>query len=306
MNRVLLLAIAALGVLVLSACRDSSTITVDGSSTVYPITEAAAEEFAKATHARINVAFSGTGGGFEKLCRGDIDAADASRPIKDSERQKCADNGITDIIELQVAIDALTVMVNSDNDFVDCLTIQELHHIFRRDGARRWSDVRPEWPDQTINRYFPGVDSGTFDFFVERVITHVDEDATHTGDGTASEDDNVLALGVGADSHAIGYFGFAYYKEAGTQVRAVALDDGDGCIEPTTETAAAGEYALARPLFVYTRERTLVERPAVLDFVRFYLDNAEQYVTEVGYIPLPADLREEQEQKIARYVLAAP
>ncbi len=202
------------------------------------------------------------------------------------------------MVEIQVAIDALTVMVNPSNEFADCMTVEELNLAFRGDGASTWSDVRTEWPDDTIAFYYPGTDSGTFDYFEEEVIEGVDEAAIHRGDGTASEDDNVLALGIENDEHAIGYFGFAYFQEAGEALRAVAVDGGEGCVGPSIEAAAAGTYPLSRPLFIYTRESSLREKPTLLEFVTFYLENSEALVLEVGYVPLPKELLDEQLAKI--------
>ena len=279
-------------------------IPIDGSSTVGPLTEAVAEEFAGvAPDVRIPVGISGTGGGFEKFCRGEIDISDASRPIKDEEVQACADGGIEDIVEIQVAIDALTVMVNPDNDFISCLTVQQLHDLFKTGGATKWSDLDPSYPDEDIVFYSPGTDSGTFDYFVEAVIEGVDENATHRSDGTPSEDDNVLALGIENDANAIGYFGFAYFQEAGQALNAVEVDGDGGCVAPSIETALAGDYVpLSRPLFIYTRASFLAERPEILDFVNFYLENATALVTDVGYVPMSEDLLAEQVAKIEPYL----
>ena len=279
------------------------SIRIDGSSTVYPISEAVAEEFQKKVDTRVNVGFSGTGGGFEKFCRGEIEVSDASRPIKPEELDACASDGITDVIEFQVAIDALTVMVNPDNDFVDCLTTQELFRLFSDTSVQKWSDIRPEWPSDNISLYHPGPDSGTFDYFVESVITKADENATHRGDGTASEDDNVLAVGIENDTNAIGYFGFAYYQEAGQNLTAVAIDGGNGCVEPSLENALNGTYTpLSRPLFIYTRESFLRDRLEITGFLNFYLENAETLVQEVGYVPLPEDLLQQQVAKLEPFL----
>lgn len=278
-------------------------IRIDGSSTVFPISEAVAEEFSKVAGTRVNVAFSGTGGGFEKFCRGETQISNASRPIKDSEREGCAADGIDDIVEFQVAIDALTVMVNPGNDFVTCMTVNELNQAFRGGGATRWSDIRPDWPAENVTFYYPGTDSGTFDYFLEAIIEGVDEASTHRGDGTASEDDNILARGIENDADAIGYFGFAYYQEAGQRLTAVAIDNGDGCVEPTFEHALDGSYApLSRPLFIYTRESFLRERPEVRGFIGFYLDELETLVAEVGYVTLPEALFREQQQKLTPFL----
>jgi phosphate transport system substrate-binding protein len=280
----------------------SGDIRVDGSSTVFPISEAMAEEFRSvAPGVRVNVAFSGTGGGFEKFCRGETEISNASRPIKDDEVQACAENGIEDLVELQIAIDALTVMVNPANDWVECMTVEELHQAFTT--AQRWSDIRPEWPEEPMITYYPGADSGTFDYFVETIIEGVDENAVHRGDGTASEDDNVLAQGIAGDRTSIGYFGFAYFLGAGPAIKPVSIDGGNGCVEPSFETALSGEYApLSRALFIYTSAELLQQRPEVLGFVQFYLDSIEELVPEVGYVSLPPDLLAEQQEKIAPYL----
>ena len=290
----------------------SGEINIDGSSTVYPISAAVAEEFdAVASDVRVNVAFSGTGGGFELFCEGDTEISDASRPIKSSgdpadpeEVEICAENGIDDIVELQVGIDALTVMVHPDNDFVDCLTVEQLNSIFKSGGVSNWSEVDPTFPDQPINLYYPGTDSGTFDYFVEAIIEGVDDTATHRGDGTSSEDDNILATGIEGDENAIGYFGFAYFQEAGSALKAVSVDEGDGCVAPSFEAALDGTYSpLSRPLFIYTREALLSDPDSpVLGFVKFYLDNTETLVPEVGYITLPEDLFGEQVAKIEPFL----
>jgi phosphate transport system substrate-binding protein len=282
----------------------SGDVRIDGSSTVYPITEAVAEEFATvASGVHANVAFSGTGGGFELFCRGEIPLSDASRPIKQAETDACAANNITDIIEFQVAIDALTVMVNSSNDFVDCLTTDQLFKLFSDTSVKKWSDIDPSWPSDGIKFYYPGTESGTFDYFVESIITKKDANATHRGDGTASEDDNVLAVGIENDDKAIGYFGFAYYQEAGSRLKAVAIDSGNGCVEPTFENAVNGSYTpLSRPLFIYTRESLLRDKPQLLGFVKFYLDNTPTLVPDVGYVTMPDALLQEQETKLAPFL----
>lgn len=281
----------------------SGQIRIDGSSTVFPISEAMAEEFSKVSDVRVNVAFSGTGGGFEKFCRGETQISDASRPIKDSEREACAANGIDDIVEIQVAIDALTVMVHPSNDWAQCMTVDELHQVFKAGGATRWSDIRPDWPDARLVTFYPGADSGTFDYFNEVIIEGVDKEATHRGDGTASEDDNVLAIGIEGDKNAIGYFGFAYYVGAGDTLKAVEIDGGNGCVEPSFENALSGAYTpLARPIFIYTTETLLRERPEVLGFIKFYIESLDEIVPQVGYVTMPADLTQQQLAKIEPFL----
>ena len=272
----------------------SGDITVDGSSTVFPITEAVAEEFGTLTEGNVwvTVGVSGTGGGFEKFCNGETHISDASRPIKASEVETCAQEGI-EFIEVPVAIDGLTVMVNPNNDFVECMTIEELHTIWspQAEGQiTRWSQVRPSWPDEPINLYGPGVDSGTFDYFTETVNG---EAGASRGDYTASEDDNVLVQGVSGDPNSLGYFGYAYYIENQNQLKAVAIDGGSGCVEPTEETINNGSYSpLSRPIFIYVRQDA-AEQPHVQEFVRFYLSqDGRQLVSDVGYIPFPDQVYE--------------
>ena len=295
-------------VMAAAACDDSGKggeIDIDGSSTVYPITAAVAEDFdAVAGDVRVNVGFSGTGGGFEVFCAGETHVSNASRPVEQDELDACAENGIDDVLEIQVGLDALTVMVHPDNDFADCLTIEQLHLIFRTDGASNWSEVDASFPDKWIALYYPGTDSGTFDYFVETIIKDVDEVANHRGDGTASEDDNVLAQGIGGDRDSIGYFGFAYFQDAGQSLKAVSVDAGEGCVAPSFDSALNGSYPLSRPLYVYTRESFLAEHPEnpVLRFVEFYLDNAVALVAEVGYVSLPPDTLQAQVDKIEPYL----
>jgi phosphate transport system substrate-binding protein len=286
----------------------SGTIDIDGSSTVFPISQAVAEDFNEvAGDVRITVGFSGTGGGFEKFCRGEIQVSDASRPIKDSEVETCAGDGIEDIVELQVAIDALTVVVNPDNDWATCMTAEQLHMAFVDGGAAKWSDIDPSWPDEDIVFYYPGADSGTFDYFVEAIIEGSApegvEEPSHRSDGTSSEDDNVLVGGVEGDQYSIGYFGFAYYLGEGSGLKAVEVDGGDGCVAPTFDAALAGDYTpLSRPLFIYTTESLLSEREEVLGFIKFYLDNTNAISEEVGYISLPDDLLAAQQAKVEPFL----
>jgi len=302
------LAVVLFLALAVAACDDSGEggeIDIDGSSTVYPITAAVAEDFdAVAGDVLVNVGFSGTGGGFEAFCAGETHISDASRPIRLDEIDACAENGIDDVLEIEVGLDALTVMVHPDNDFAACLTIEQLHEIFRTDGATNWSDVDASFPDQSIALYYPGTDSGTFDYFVEAIVKDVDELANHRGDGTASEDDNVLAQGIGGDRDSIGYFGFAYFQDAGQSLKAVSVDAGEGCVAPSFDSALDGSYPLSRPLFIYTRESFLTEHPEnpVLRFIEFYLDNAAALVAEVGYVSLPADTLQAQVDKIEPYL----
>lgn len=293
----------AFALVLLGACEGvGDGIRIDGSSTVYPLTEAVAEEFAlSGARTAVRVGISGTGGGIEKFCRGELDIVNASREMRERERAACDAEGITDILELQVAIDALTVVVSPKDDWAQCLTVAEVRSIFAADGVTRWSEVRPGFPDEPIRVYHPGADSGTFDYFVEAIIG---PDARHRSDGAASEDDNVLLQGVANDAYSIGYFGYAYYREAGQQLRAVAIDAGEGCVEPTYENAFTGDYKpLSRPLLLYTRESALRD-PETLAFVDFYLANAAALAEEVGYIALTEEQLARQRAELASF--AAP
>ena len=268
----------------------SGTVTIDGSSTVYPITELVAEEFQLAnTGVQVPVAFSGTGGGFVKFCAGETDINDASRPIKaddDGEGLACETNGV-EWVELQVAIDGLTVVVNPEADFVTCLTVAELAKIYGPESPETllWSDVNPAFPAEEVERYMPGADSGTFDYFTEEINGETDAATTHA---TQSEDDNVLVTGVAGDTYAIAFFGYAYYVENTDKLKAVEVDGGDGCVAPTEATINSNEYApLSRPLFIYPDVGKAKERPELAAFVDYYLANTSEFSAEVGYIALP-------------------
>ncbi len=287
------LPLSLLLVLALAACRTtpavSGSILIDGSSTVYLITEAMAEEFQKANPGiHVTVGISGTGGGFRKFCAGEIDIVDASRPIKPPEMEACRQKGI-EFIELKVAFDGLAVVVNPENNWVDYLTVEELKKIWEPEAqgkVTRWSDIRPHWPDKELHLYGPGVDSGTYDYFTEVIVG---KSGSSRGDFLASEDDNVLVQGVASDPLALGYFGFAYYMENADRLKLVPIDGGGGPVLPSYETILSGAYRpLSRPLFIYV-SKAAAERPEVRAFIEFYLDprNAEKLVKEVGYIPLP-------------------
>ncbi|HSJ10910.1 MAG TPA: PstS family phosphate ABC transporter substrate-binding protein [Longimicrobiales bacterium] len=264
-------------------------IQIDGSSTVYPITEAVAEEFGieHGGAVQVTIGFSGTGGGFKRFCAGEIEISNASRPIKQSEIDLCEQNGIT-YMELPVGIDALAVVVNPANTAVECLTVAELRKLWEPGSTvSRWSELRAGLPDEPIKLYGPGTNSGTFDYFTEAVMG---ESGASRGDYTASEDDNPLVQGVAGDVNALAYFGFAYYSENRETLRALGIDNGQGCIMPNPETAKNGQYApLSRPMFVYVTTAAL-QRPEVAEFLRFYMTSAPELVTEVGYVPLePAE-----------------
>ena len=268
----------------------AGTVTIDGSSTVYPITEAVAEEFQLANRGvQVPTSLSGTGGGFKKFCTGETDINDASRPIKtddEGEGVACEANGV-EYAELQVAIDGLTVVVNPENAFATCLTVAELATIYGPDSPENllWSDVRADFPAQPVKRFMPGADSGTFDYFTEEINGEVD---AATRFATPSEDDNVLVTGVAGDVNAIAFFGYAYYVENSDKVKAVEVDGGDGCVAPTDETINTNSYApLSRPLFIYPDVGKAKERPELKAFVDFFLANTNALSTEVGYIALP-------------------
>lgn len=265
------------------------SISIDGSSTVFPISEAMAEEFQIANPGvRITVGASGTGGGFEKFCNGETQISDASREVKPEEIENCAEAGI-EMIEVPVATDALTVVVNPENDWVTCMTIDELNTIWSPEAEGtidNWNQVNPEYPDAPLVLYGPGTDSGTFDYFTDVVNG---EEGASRGDYTASEDDNVLVQGVEGDANAMGYFGYAYYYENQDRMKAVEIDDGNGnCVAPNEETVLAGNYTpFSRPLFIYVKKSAYEEDPAVQAFVDFYLDPANSdYVAATGYVPL--------------------
>jgi phosphate transport system substrate-binding protein len=266
----------------------SGSIEIDGSSTVYPVSQAVAEEYMRETRGdvRVTVGFSGTGGGFRRFCAGETEISNASRAIKEDELELCRQAGV-DPLELQVAIDGLAVIVNPANTFVQCLTVDELRRIWEPGSTlQRWSEVREGMPDEPLRLYGPGTNSGTFDYFTEAIMG--EEDASRP-DYSASEDDNVLVQGVGGDVNALGYFGYAYYIENQNQLRAIGVDNGNGCVEPTPETVKGGEYApLSRPLFIYV-DRAELERLEVAEFVRFYMERAADLVTEVGYVPMEAE-----------------
>jgi len=266
----------------------AGTIKIDGSSTVFPITEAVAEEFQAETHGavRVTVGISGTGGGFKKFCRGETDISDASRPILAKEMESCRAEGV-DYYELPIAYDALTVVINPKNDWVKNLTVADLKKIWAPESQGKvmtWNQVRPEWPNTPLTLYGPGSDSGTFDYFTEAVNGKA---KSSRGDFTASEDDNVLVQGVANDKGALGYFGFAYYEENASKLKAVAIDGGKGPVLPSIEGVKNGTYQpMSRPLFIYINTKA-VERPEVKQFIEFYLKNAPTLVSDVKYIPLP-------------------
>jgi len=261
-------------------------VKIDGSSTVYPITEAVAEEFQKETGIKVTVGVSGTGGGFKKFCRGETVISDASRPIKAKEIKKCKEAGIS-FIEIPVAYDALTVVVNKKNDWAKEMTTEELKKMWEpaaQGKITKWSQIRAGWPDTPLGLYGPGADSGTFDYFTEAVIK---KSKAIRGDFTASEDDNVLVKGVSGDKGGIGYFGLAYYEENKSILDSVAIKNSTGeFVSPGLKTVMNGSYnPLSRPLFIYLNATKAAFDPNVKKFVEFYLKHAGELSTEVGYIP---------------------
>ncbi|MCC6619971.1 MAG: PstS family phosphate ABC transporter substrate-binding protein [Deltaproteobacteria bacterium] len=285
MRPVILVLALALG----SACsgKRGSTITVDGSSTVYPITEAVAESFGAASpDTRVTVGISGTGGGFRRFCHGETDLQDASRPIKASEAEACAKAGV-DFIEVPVAYDGIVVVVNPKNTWATSITLAELKTIWSPEAQgkiMRWNQVRPDWPDRPLRLFGAGVDSGTFDYLTEAVVGKAQSSRS---DFTSSEDDNVLVQGVAGDENALGFFGFAYYDSNKTRVTALAVDGGQGPVAPSLDAIRTNSYRpLSRPLFVYVSKKAL-ERPEVQTFTTFYMTEGPKLVAEVGYIPLP-------------------
>ncbi len=268
------------------------TILVDGSSTVAPITQAVAEEFAKVyPQVRVPVGISGTGGGFKKFCNGETDISDASRPIKPSEVELCQKNGI-EYIELPVAFDGLAVMVNPANNFASCLTVEELKKIWEpaAEGViTNWSQVREGFPNQPLTLYGAGTDSGTYDYFTAAIVG---KEGASRGDFLPSEDDNVLVQGIAGDTNALGFFGLAYYEENTDKLKLVAIDNGDGnCVLPDITTVSQGTYQpLSRPLFIYVNRARVDEKDEISLFIDFYLKNAGELSREVGYIPLTDEI----------------
>ena len=294
MNMTKFAAVAAMALTGLSASglvQAQSLVKVDGSSTVYPITEAVAEDFQKSkkNSVRVTVGISGTGGGFKKFCRGETDISDASRPITKKEIEDCKAAGI-EFIELPVAYDALTVVINPKNDWARNMTVAELKAIWEPAAQGKitsWKQVNPAWPDRPLKLYGPGADSGTFEYFTEAI--NGKSKATR-GDFTASEDDNVLVLGVSRDGGGLGYFGFAYFIENKDKLAAVsvATDSGKPGVAPSLETVINGTYQpLARPIFIYVNVKA-ADRPEVKEFVEYYMKHGESLTKEVKYVPLPA------------------
>jgi phosphate transport system substrate-binding protein len=278
---------AALGA---AAAANAQTVKIDGSSTVYPITEAVAEEFQKSKKGaiKVTVGISGTGGGFKKFCRGETDISDASRPITKKEMAACSEGGIR-YIELPVAYDALTVVINPRNTWIKSVDVAELKKMWEpaaQGKITRWNQVNPAWPNAPLKLFGPGADSGTFDYFTDAVNG---KEKASRGDFTASEDDNVLVQGVSRDVNAIGYFGMAYYEENKDKLKAAPIAwKGGQPVAPTMETVINGSYQpLSRPIFIYVNAKSL-DKPEVREFVEYYNKHANTLVREVKYVPLPA------------------
>ena len=278
------------------------TIKVDGSSTVFPVTEAVAEEFRTAQpKVKVTIGVSGTGGGFKKFSRGETSISNASRPIKDKEKAACAENNIN-YIELEVAYDGLAVLVNPQNDWVDSFTIEELKKIWEpaaQGTIMKWNQIRPEWPNEEIHLFGPGVASGTYDYFTEAIVG---KSGSSRGDFTASEDDHVLVQGIAGDKYSLGFFGLAYYAENKDKLTLIGVHNGEKVVKPTLETVSNGTYRpLSRPLFIYVNS-TSVASPEVVEFVNFYLENSGELSKDVGYIPLPDENYEKQIESFKTFV----
>lgn len=269
----------------------SGTVKADGSSTVFPISEAVGEEYQKLHQkVRVTIGISGTGGGFKKFCTGETDINDASRPIKDSEIEICKSNDI-EWMEMKVAFDGLSVLVNPGNTWVDSLTVAELKSIWEPGSkVKTWKDVRTDWPGEGIYLVGPDTDSGTFDYFTEVIVG---EEKASRADYTASADDNVLVQAIAGEKYSLGYFGYAYYIENKDKMKLVAIDGGNGPVLPSGQTINNGTYPLSRPLFIYVNKESL-NRPELKEFVRYYLTEGKEFVPQVGYVKMPDSVYEEE------------
>lgn len=280
-------------------------VRADGSSTVYPITEAVAEEF-RVDHpdVKITVGVSGTGGGFNKFSRGEIDINNASRPIKEQEAADCKENNIG-FVELKVAYDGLVVVVNKKNTWLNDITVEELRKIWEpgaQEKITRWNQVNPAWPAEEFRLYGPGIASGTYDYFTEAIVG---KSGSSRGDYTASEDDNVLVQGIAGDDNGLGFFGLAYYEENKDKLKLVGVRGANGIVLPSSETVKNGSYTpLSRPVFIYVSDSAL-NRPEVVAFTEFYLENASELVPDVGYIPLTDEEYEKESAKLEGLVSPA-
>ena len=292
LNSKLVSALAVAGVALIGAqSAQAQVIKIDGSSTVYPITEAEAEEFQKAKKnaIKVTVGISGTGGGFKKFCRDETDFSNASRPITKSEMELCKAAGV-EYIEMPVAYDALTVVINPKNAFLKQATVAEMKALWEpaaQGKITKWNQVNPAWPDAPVKLFGAGADSGTFEYFTEAMVGKA---KSSRGDYTASEDDNVLVQGVSRDVNAIGYFGYAYYAENKAKLKALAIVNPKTgkAVEPSAANVENGTYApLSRPIFIYVKAKSL-QKPEVKEFIEFYMKNGAALTKEVKYVPLPA------------------
>ena len=279
----------------------SGDVLVDGSSTVFPISEAMAEEFMAANSGvRVTVGVSGSGGGFKKFCAGETDISNASRPIKESEIELCQQNSI-EFVEVPVAFDGLSVVVNNGNDWAACLKAEELGKMWEpaaQGSISNWNQIRPDFPDKELRLYGPGTDSGTYDYFTDATTG---EEGESRGDYTASEDDNVIVQGVTSDDGGLGFFGFAYYEENKDSLKVVEIENSAGeCVAPSSESIADGTYnPLSRPIFFYVSKAALEDKPQVQAFVEYHLDSAnENLISEVGYVPLPGDIQSKVKARV--------
>lgn len=311
MKTVRLLTLVFAAFLLMTSCKEdkkvkseklSGEIKIDGSSTVYPITEAVAEEFrAIQPDVRVTVGVSGTGGGFKKFSRGETAISDASRPIKQKEITACEENNIK-YVELSVAYDGLAVLINPQNDWVEHFTVEELKRLWEPDAQgtiTKWSQIREGWPDEEIHLFGPGTASGTYDYFSEAICG---KKVGTRGDFTASEDDNVLVQGIAGDKYSVGFFGLAYYEENKEILKLVGVDNGNGPVTPTLESVSNGSYApLSRPIFIYVNDKAAAKEE-VRQFVNFYLEKTAELATEVGYIPLPKSESDKQVQAFTDFI----
>lgn len=308
--------LASASVLIVPGCTETETngnqqslsgeITIAGSSTVFPLMSAIAEEFQEDhSGVNINISQTGTGSGFSNhFCADNTDFNNASRRITETEQQLCADNGV-EYVELRAATDAITVIVSNNNDFVDCLTTDELAQIWRADAAETWQEIRDDWPDEPIERYGPADTSGTYDYFIEHIQG---SDAGHTDEYQATEQDNTIVQGVQDNQYGIGYFGFAFFYQNPDVVQAVGVDSGDGCVEPSLDTAAADEYQpLSRPLFTYCAKQSLAEEH-IAEFARYFLEqstNEDLVAGDVGYVPNSEETKEDQLELLNEAITSA-
>jgi phosphate transport system substrate-binding protein len=303
LNSVLCLGVFTFSISHVSLANKGNIVVVDGSSTVFPVFEAIAEEFGKTDKSiRVTVGTSGTGGGFKKFCLGETDISTASRPIKKSEIDICKKNGVN-FVELPVAFDGLTVVVSKGNKFIDCLKTSELKSLWEQDSKiTNWNQLRPEFPNKPVQLFGPGADSGTFDYFTE--VINGKEDSSRK-DFTASEDDNMLVRGVQSNVNALGYFGFAYYLDNQKSLKALKIDSGAGCVEPSVTTIQDGSYKpLSRPLFMYVSTKSIV-RPEVEKLVTWTFEHANEVVNSVGYIALTTNLAQLSNARFKNKVLGS-